>query len=516
MSRHESKLIQAIIKDVLNKLDPRYINVATNLVGIDHLVQTISEFLSTTTDEVCMVGIHGMPGIGKTKIAKVVFNQLCYGFEGSCFLLNINETSEQPNGLAHLQEQLLHDILKQNVATINNADRGMYQLNALVGERSWFGPGSIVIITTKDERLLLKVDKKFKVEELKQDASLQLFSWHAFRDNKPSKDYVEVSNDRLEVLGSSLSAKNKSRWKCVLDKLRIIPNHDIQEKLRICFDKLDDHELQKTFLDLACFFIGRKKQYVSHVLEARCGYNPEDDLGTLAERSLIKVNAFGEISMHNLLRDMGREIIHKESTDHPGKRSRIWQCEDAWNVLSKQMGTEVVESLALDVRASKNKLLSTGSFTKMRCLKLLQINGVHLSRPFKLLSEELIWICWLECPLKSFPSDSMLEKLVVLEMQYSNIKELWKENKILNKLKILNLSYSKNLVKTPNLHSTSLEKLLLEGCLSLVEGCQRLKALPQSICDIKSLETLNISECSQLEKLPEHMGRMEQAASRWN
>uniref|UniRef100_A0A6N2LTI3 TIR domain-containing protein n=1 Tax=Salix viminalis TaxID=40686 RepID=A0A6N2LTI3_SALVM len=463
-NRHESKLIQVIIKDVLNKLDPKYINVATNLVGIDRLVQTISDILSTTTDEVCMVGLHGMSGIGKTTIAKVVFNQLCYGFEGSCFLSNINETSEQPNGLAHLQEQLLHDILKQNVATINNADRGMvlikerlchkrvivvvddvanqYQLNALVGERSWFGPGSRVIITTKDERLLLKVDRKFKVEELKREVSLQLFSWHAFKDNKPSKDYVGLSNDvvdycggiplALEVLGSSLSAKNKSRWKCVIDKLRIIPNHDIQEKLRICFDTLDDHKLQKTFLDLACFFIGRNKEYVSHVLEARCGYNPEDDLGTLGERSLIKVNASGEISMHNLLRDMGREIIHKESLDHPGKRSRIWQCEDAWNVLSKQMGTEVVEGLSLDVRASKNKLLSTRSFTKMRFLKLLQINGVHLSGPFKLLSEELIWICWLECPLKSFPSDLMVYNLVVLEMQSSNIKELWKEQKCRN------------------------------------------------------------------------------------
>uniref|UniRef100_A0A6N2LJM7 TIR domain-containing protein n=1 Tax=Salix viminalis TaxID=40686 RepID=A0A6N2LJM7_SALVM len=531
-NRHESKLIQAIIKDVLNKLDP-------------------SDFLSTATDEVCMVGIHGMPGIGKTTIAKVVFNQLCYGFEGSSFLSNINETSEQSNGLVLLQEQLLRDIFKQNVATINNVDRGMvlikerlchkrviivvddvaqqYQLNTLVGERRWFGPGSRVIITTKDERLLLKVDRKFKVEELKRDASLQLFSL-------ASKDYVDLSNDvvdycggiplALEVLGSSLSAKNKSRWKCVIDKLRIIPNHDIQEKLRICFDKLDDHKLQKTFLDLACFFIGRNKEYVSHVLEARCGYNPEDDLGTLSERSLIKVNAFGEISMHNLLRDMGREIIHKESPDHPGKRSRIWQLEDAWNVLSKQMGTEVVEGLALDVRASENKLLSTGSFTKMRCLKLLQINGVHLCGPFKLLSEELIWICWLECPLKSFPSDLMVENLVVLEMQYSNIKELWKEKKILNKLKILNLSYSKHLVKTPNLHSSSLEKLLLEGCLSLVEvhqsvghlksliflnlkGCRRIKTLPQSFCDAKSLEILNISECSQLEKLPEHIGGME-------
>jgi hypothetical protein len=119
--------------------------------------------------------------------------------------------------------------------------------------------------------------------------------------------------------------------------LRKIPNREIQKKLRISFDSLDDHELQNTFLDIACFFIGRNKEYVAKVLEARCGYNPEDDLGILSERSLIKVNASGKISMHDLLRDMGMEIIHEESLDHPGKRSRIWQHEDAWNVLSKQM-----------------------------------------------------------------------------------------------------------------------------------------------------------------------------------
>uniref|UniRef100_A0A6N2KV38 Uncharacterized protein n=1 Tax=Salix viminalis TaxID=40686 RepID=A0A6N2KV38_SALVM len=392
---------------------------------------------------------------------------------------------EQSNGLALLQEQFLHDILKQNVATINNADRGMvlikerlchkrvivivddvaqqYQLNALVGERSWFGPGSRVIITTKDERLLLKVDRKFKVDELKQDASLQLFSWHAFRDNKPSKDYVKLSNDvvdycggiplALEVLGSSLSAKNKSRWKCVIDKLRIIPNHDIQEKLRICFDKLDDHKLQKTFLDLACFFIGRNKEYVSHVLEARCGYNPEDDLGTLGERSLIKVNAFGEISMHNLLRDMGREIFHKESPDHPGKRSRIWQCEDAWNVLSKQMkkwpwrldvlpfavlyaiwmvtivpSIDIVDALIVLgglVSIHVLTLLFTAWSIDFKCfVQYSKVNNIYAADSCKVTpakfsgSKELIWICWLECPLQSFPSNLMLEKLVVLEMQY--------------------------------------------------------------------------------------------------
>jgi len=97
---------------------------------------------------------------------------------------------------------------------------------------------------------------------------------------------------------------------------------------------------------------------------------------------------------------------------------------------------------------------------------------------------------------------------------------------ILNRLKIINLSHSQHLIKTPNLHSSSLEKLILKGCSSLVEvhqsignltsvvflnleGCWRLKILPESIGNVKSLKRLNISGCSQLEKLPERMGDME-------
>uniref|UniRef100_A0A3N7GSN4 TIR domain-containing protein n=1 Tax=Populus trichocarpa TaxID=3694 RepID=A0A3N7GSN4_POPTR len=497
---HEAKFIKEIIKDVLNKLDPKYLDVPELLVGMDRLSRNIFDFLSTATHDVRIVGIHGMPGIGKTTIAKVVFNQLRYRFEGSCFFSNINETSKQFNGLALLQEQLLHDILKQDVANINCVDRGKVlikerlrrkrvlvvaddvtrqdQLNALMGERGWFGPGSRVIITTRDSSFLHKADQTYQIEELKPDESFQLFSWHALRDTKPAEDYIELSKDvvdycggiplALEVMGACLSGKNRDGWKSVIDKLRRIPNRDIQGKLRISFDALDGEELQNAFLDIACFFIDRKKEYVAKVLGARCGYNPEVDLQTLHERSLIKV--LGEtVTMHDLLRDMGREVVREKSPKQPGERTRIWNQEDAWNVLEQQKGTDVVEGLALDVRASEAKSLSAGSFAEMKCLNLLQINGVHLTGSFKLLSKELMWICWLQCPLKYFPSDFTLDNLAVLDMQYSNLKELWKGKK----------------------------------------GCWRLKNLPERIGNVKSLKTLNISGCSQLEKLPERMGDME-------
>ena len=99
-------------------------------------------------------------------------------------------------------------------------------------------------------------------------------------------------------------------------------------------------------------------------------------------------------------------------------------------VLLFVQGTDVVEGLALDVRASEAKSLSTGSFAKMKCLNLLQINGVHLTGSFKLLSKELMWICWHECPWKYFPSDFTMDNLAVVDMQYSNLKELWKGKKV--------------------------------------------------------------------------------------
>jgi len=367
MSRHEAKFIKEIIKDVLNKLDPKYLYVPEHLVGMDRLAHNIFDFLSTATDDVRIVGIHGMPGIGKTTIAEVVFNQLCNGFDGSCFLSDINERSKQFNGgIVDLQKQLLHDILKQDVANINCVDRGkvlikerlcrkrvlvvaddvahLDQRKALMGDRSWLGPGSRVIITTRDSNLLRKADRTYQIEELTRDQSLQLFSWHAFKDTKPAEDYIELSKKAvdycgglplaLEVIGALLCGKEKDRWESEIDNLSRIPESNIQGKLLISYHALDG-ELQNAFLDIACFFIDVEKEYVAKVLGARCRYNPEIVLETLRERSLIKV--FGEmVTMHDLLREMGREVVRESSPKEPGKRTRIWNQEDAWNVLEQQ------------------------------------------------------------------------------------------------------------------------------------------------------------------------------------
>ena len=89
------------------------------------------------------------------------------------------------------------------------------------------------------------------------------------------------------------------------------------------------------FLDVACFFVGTDKDYVAKILDG-CGFFPEIGINILIQRSLITIDSQNKISMHDLIRDMGREIIRENSPDHPGKRSRVWFLDDVLHILNKQ------------------------------------------------------------------------------------------------------------------------------------------------------------------------------------
>ncbi|CAK9155262.1 unnamed protein product [Ilex paraguariensis] len=364
--RYESKFIQKIIEEVWSKVNPTFLNVAIHPVGIDSPVKDICFLLTSGPNDVRMIGILGMGGVGKTTIVKAVYNLIFQQFEGSCFLMNVREVSEQLNGLLHLQEQVLSEILRVQNLKIDNIDRGINwmkerlcskrillvlddvdhvsQLNSLAGNRDWFGPGSRIIMTTRDEQLLnkVKVDEKYEAKGLKYDESLELFSWHAFKQAMPLEDYLDLSNGivtytkglplALEVLGSYLNAKSIRVWRSASEKLKQVPPCQIQKKLRISFDALDDDKIKDIFLDIACFFIGMDKDYVINILDG-CGFFSEIGISVLINRCLLKVNEHNELRMHDLIRDMGREIIREESSKQPEKRSRLWYHEDVCDVL---------------------------------------------------------------------------------------------------------------------------------------------------------------------------------------
>jgi hypothetical protein len=366
-------------------LNNTHLFIALYPIGVDAHVQDINFGLNVGANDIRLVGILGMGGIGKTTIAKAIYNQFFHGFEGKSFLANVRETSKEPRGQIHLQEQLLSDILKTSEIKISSVDRGinmikerlcnkailvilddvdqMEQLNAVCRRRDWFGMGSRIIITTRDEHLLkeIEVDSVYRVTKMNDIDSLKLFSLHAFRNSYPIEDYTDLSRSvvaycgglplALEVLGSFLFSRSKLEWKSALDKLKRIPHEQIQNKLRISFDGLSDNTEKDIFLDISCFFIGKDIDYVVKILDG-CGFFAEIGISVLIQRSLLKVNETNEFIMHDLLRDMGREIIREKHPNELGKWSRLWLHEDAFDILAKH---EVIRTFSTENIERKTK-----------------------------------------------------------------------------------------------------------------------------------------------------------------
>jgi hypothetical protein len=72
--------------------------------------------------------------------------------------------------------------------------------------------------------------------------------------------------------------------------------------------------------------------YVVRILDG-CNYYTTVGIQNLMDRHLITIDEANKLMMHQLLRDMGRNIVRQESPDDPGKRSRLWHDKDVLLVL---------------------------------------------------------------------------------------------------------------------------------------------------------------------------------------
>ncbi|XP_052170592.1 disease resistance protein RPV1-like [Diospyros lotus] len=530
--RDEASLVKDIVKEVQRKLNLCIdLNVATHLVGIESRLQKLLKKLCLeSSDDVRIIAIWGVNGLGKTTIAKAAYNCIRSRFEGYSFVANVREKWEQSNGdLLTLQNQIRYDISKNKSYKIRNSHEGVEflkrrafygrkvlivlddvdrvkQLNALAIDPKFLYRGSRIIVTARDISSLNSFQSALTIYELEHfnmDEYLQLFSLHAFNEHYPPEDFMELSNTVvdyaggiplvLEVWGSFLNGKNHSEWRDATIKLKKIPHGEVQRILRISFDSLDEKE-KKSFLDIACFFDGESKNFAIQVLEA-CEFFPVIGLRHLEDLCLLKYDPGHAIVMHDILKQMGKEIIRQENVDFPRKRSRLWDSKDALKVLKNCEGTETVEGLIL-FHNGKDFKVKAKAFQKMTGLRVLHLNHVLLSPGNKLLFENLVWLRWHHFDLSVLPSQLYLENLDALDLSYSNIKRVWRGTKVLGKLKFLDLSCCDNLTTTPNFSGLpNLEKLILSQCV-------RLQEVDKSIRHLNKLLVLDLSSCRRIRKLP--------------
>nr|XP_023929824.1 uncharacterized protein LOC112041155 [Quercus suber] len=557
----ESVDIEEITKSIFDELNRELSDDSEHLVGINSRVKEMMNLVSTTSDDVRFIGIWGMPGIGKTTLASVIYNRICHQFDASSFIRDIRDTVEKDKqGLVNLQKQLLSETLMLKEVNIWNHHEGIKvikkrllnkkvfivlddvdkdeQLKALAGSPDWFGLGSMIIITSKDKHLLKRhhLSTIYKVNGLDNDEALELFSWTVFNQTYSEKDFEDLSNSfvkyakglpiALKVLGSSLIDRPRMVWEDYLHQLEEIPEGEILDKLEISYRGLNEIE-QNLFLDITCFFKGEDKNRVAHIE----GFGCEKNIETLKDKSLIAILG-GKLQMHDLIQEMGWRIVSRESSQEPGRRSRLWFCKDVFHVLKENTGTEVVEGIVLDFQGievmedmvlnspPRKENLNDKAFSNMKSLRLLKISNVHLSTGLCFLSNKLRMMEWHDYPLKFMPSSFQPDNLVELIMPRSHIKQLPKGLTNLAKLRLLDLRDSKVLVKTPNfIGCPNLERLIFQGCTGLYElhpsvgalnkltllnlkDCRSLTGQPCEM-NLKSLEIFILSGCSSLKKVSE-------------
>ncbi|XP_052171712.1 disease resistance protein RPV1-like isoform X6 [Diospyros lotus] len=203
-----------------------------------------------------------------------------------------------------------------------------------------------------------------------------------------------------------------------------------------------------------------------------------------------------EIMMHDLLRNMGKEIVRQESIKDTSKRSRLWDHEDVLEMLRHDEGTEAIEGLILSPSEAKDVKVNAEAFKKMNKLRVLHLDHVHLGSGYEHLSKRLVWLRWHGFCLKFVPSQLCMETLVALDLSHSMIRQVWKGTKTLGKLKFLYLSHCYYLTTTPDFSALSnIEELFLNNCIRLLE-------VDESIRYLRKLVVLNLASCKNLRKLP--------------
>ncbi|XP_059077352.1 disease resistance protein Roq1 [Cryptomeria japonica] len=456
-----------------------------------------------------------MGGSGKTTLAKEVFNRKKSDYFRASFLFDVREASERRE-LPSLQLKLLKDLFHRGDLSFTNTEEGtgylkdslegvpahlsflividdidhVEQLNALLvmdilKELS----NSLVIVTTRDVGVLINVGitDGYHLKGMNRNYGSELFCWHAFDQPNPSSGYKELVNSfvdvcgglplSLQVLGRHVHGRSEDYWRSELIEVRKTLPRDVKQRLRISFDALNAEEKQ-VFMDIACFFVGRRHSVIEEVWEGS-GWNAQHALETLRDKCLIEEETNLYMRMHDHLRDLGREMALEFNPPH-----HLWRPRDL---------------KYLELMSFRNIL----NKTNVRCFHSIFDKSMNYQVTFFLGQSDICVetsasLLWLQLegnsttqPMKSIPSWIPLQSLQCLKIKGGRFKTLWENHiQVPSQLKKLDITYCGYLISLSGI--SYIEKLMLLN----INQCPNLKEL--TLGHLSCLEWITIVDCKHL------------------
>ncbi|XP_056172988.1 disease resistance protein RPV1-like isoform X2 [Syzygium oleosum] len=488
----------------------------------DSQASKIISLLEMDVNDVQIIGIHGRDGIGKTALAKIVYNKISLHFDGCSFLAEIEETMRHPGGVQYLQTKLIFDILKREyevasafkglrflkeicrnmkvLLVLDDLENGSLLKEFVGAKLDWFGSGSRIIVTSKQRSILQGfVDqgmaRTYDVSPMDDNRAFNLFRQYAMGLSYKLHRYDENANTivkaaeglplLVKVFGSFLHGKGQEEWIKFKDLMQLF-QEDYQKILGIIYEALDEKQKQM-YLDIACFLPDvdcRIASYMWHHYD-----RPYDEIEVLCRRSLIKMEE-NKIGMHSMLRCLARKIVYQGFRD-PGACVRFYVPAIAHDTKKRKRGTDHLNTIMVGF-----EILPSTTF--------LSLGRANIGGRFADALLNVRWLHWQGCP-PDFEANSIhLGNLVILDLSWSKVTESWGGWKgiKMERLKVMNLTGCVDLLVSPSFSCyPNLEILIMERCSRLVH-------LDPSINDLKLLVSLNMRFCSELYMLPVEMDGM--------